>query len=208
MSEGTCLRARPALRENEATMNPTDTNITTSPYRRGADFGFFFGLYLTLMFFSSIFAQHLPLLGLLSMALMVGVPAVIYYFIRRYDRELQDCATFPMMWMLGVVIFVCGILISGALLVVYMEWIEPDFVLKQLEGVVEMGRKAPGTALAEAGDIASQMIKARFIPSPIAIVVELIMAAIVSGSLLSIAISGVFAFRHKMQRRMRKRDNI
>ena len=45
------------------------------------------------------------------------------------------------------------------------------------------------------------MIKANFIPSPIAIVTELIMAAIVSGSILSIIISAGFAMRHKALRR-------
>lgn len=185
------------------TMSETDTNLITSPYRRGADDGFIFGLYLTLMFFGPILAPKMALFSLLSLLMMVGVPVVIFFFIRRYDRQLQECATFPMMWMLGVVIFVCGMLIAGALMVIYMQWIAPDFVLTQLQGVVELGRQAPGTALAEAADIASQMIEANFIPSPIAIVSELIMAAIVSGSLLSILISSFFALKHKTSRQRR-----
>lgn len=184
-------------------MTSQNQNIITSPYRRGADFGFIFGLYLTLMFFSSIFSPKLPLLGLLSLAMMVCVPVVIFIFIRRYDRELQECATFPMMWMLGVVVFVCGMLISGSLLVIYMKWIEPGFIVGQLEGLVELGRQSPGTFAAEAGKVAEQMIEANFIPSPMAIVSEMIMAAIVSGSILSITISALFALRHKMQRHRR-----
>ena len=82
-----------------------------------------------------------------------------------------------------------------------MKWIEPDFVVTQLEGLVETGKQLPGTPVADAGEIASQMIKANFIPSPIAIVTELIMAAIVSGSILSIIISAGFAMRHKALRR-------
>lgn len=182
-------------------MDSTDKNIITSPYRRGADFGFLFGIYLTVMFFSSILAKSLPLTGLLSFVMMIGVPVFIFLVLRRYDRELQGCATFPMMWMAGVVTFICGILISGSLLVIYMKWIEPDFVLHQLEGLVEAGRQVPGTPIADAGDIASQMIKANFIPTPIAIVSELIMATIVSGSILSIIISAGFALLHKSQRR-------
>lgn len=182
-------------------MDLTDKKIITSPYRRGADFGFLFGIYLTVMFFGSIFAGSLPLGGILSFVLMLGVPVFIFIALWRYDRELQGCATFPMMWMAGVVTFICGILISGALLVIYMKWIEPDFVVAQLEGLVETGKQLPGTPVADAGEIASQMIKANFIPSPIAIVTELIMAAIVSGSILSIIISAGFAMRHKALRR-------
>ena len=199
---GGCFRERPGSFLIPMTANQ---NIITSPYRRGADFGFIFGLYMSLMFFSSIFASALPLLGLLSLVMVVCVPAVIYVFIRRYDKELQECATFPMMWMLGVVVFVCGILISGALLVVYMKWIEPDFIMGQLQGLIELGKNSPGTALEEAGGIAAQMIEANFIPSPIAIVSEIIMAAIVSGSILSIVISALIALRHKLQRQRRGR---
>ncbi len=187
-------------------MIATETDMITSPYRRGADDGFFFGIYLTLMFFSSIFAQSLPLLGLLSPVMALGVPAVIWFFIRRYDRMLQECATFPMMWMLGVVIFVCGSLISGLLLTIYMKWIEPDFVLNQLNAIIELGKGAPGTVLAEAGDIAAQMIEANFVPTPIAIVSEIIMLATVTGSLLSIVISGIFALKHKTQRHRREQQ--
>lgn len=183
----------------------SDRKIITSPYRRGADFGLIFGLYLTLMFFSSIFATKLPMLGLLSFTLMVAVPVVIFLMIRRYDRELQECATFPMMWMLGVVTFVCGMLICSTFLAIYMKWIEPEFVLNQLKNLVEVGRQAPGTSLEEAADMAEQLIKANFIPSPMAIISELIMAAIVSGSILSILISSFFALRHKSARHRRER---
>lgn len=185
-------------------MTATETDMITSPYRRGADDGFLFGIYLTLMFFSSIFAPRVPLLGLMPPLMALAVPAIIWFFIRRYDRSLQECATFPMMWMLGVVIFVCGSLIAGVLLTIYMKWIEPDFIINQFWAVIELGKDAPGTFLAEAGDIASQMIEANFVPSPIAIVSEIIMLATVTGSLLSIAISAIIALMHKTQRHRRE----
>lgn len=166
-----------------------------SPYRRGADDGFYFGLYLAAMFFSSIFAQHLPMLSLLSMAMMVLVPLVIFRFMRSYNRDLGSAASFPMLWMHGVVIFFCGILISGAALVVYMKWIEPDFVINQIRGIADMAGMAPGTMVDSAADMASKMLEARFIPTPMAIVTELIMLAIVTGSILSIILSALFAIR-------------
>lgn len=171
-----------------------------SPYHRGADDGFTFGIYLTLLFFSSIFAPKLPLLGLLSFGLMLGVPTLIYLFIRRYDRELGEMSSFPALWMHGIVIFVCGILISGAGLVVYMKWIEPGFIVGQLNNLVEAGKAAPGTAIADAGQLAEKMIETKFIPSATSIVVELIMLAIISGSILSIVISFFLSMRRKMRR--------
>ncbi len=169
-----------------------------SPYRRGADDGFIFGLYLSVMFFTSIYSAGLPVLSLLSLGMMVCVPVVIFVFMRRFEAALKEYATFPMLWMQGVVIFFCGTIIAGALLVVYMKWVEPDYVLKQLEGLAELGSTADGGFVAEAGEMAGKMIEANFIPSPIAIVTEIIMTSIVTGSLLSMAISGVMTLRRRV----------
>ena len=76
-----------------------------SPYRRGADDGLWFGLYLSVMFFSSILSGRVAMLSLLSLVLVVCVPVVIYFFMRAYDRRLGPAGTFPMLWMQGVVIF-------------------------------------------------------------------------------------------------------
>ena len=101
-----------------------------SPYRRGADDGFFFGAYLTVMFFASIFSEWMPLLQLLSGAMAVCVPLTIYRFMLRYHRSLGQMGSFPMLWMQGVVIFFCGMLLAGTALVVFMKWLSPDFVVE------------------------------------------------------------------------------
>lgn len=168
-----------------------------SPYRRGADDGFFFGLYLTAMFFASIFSQTLPLLSLLSLAMMVLVPVVIYRFMRNYDRSLGAAASFPMLWMQGVVIFFCGTLIAGAALTIYLRWIDPDYIISQLRGVADLAGQAPGTFVDGAADMASRMIEANFIPTPISIVTELLLLSIVTGSFLSIALSAFLTLRRK-----------
>lgn len=168
-----------------------------SPYRRGADDGFIFGIYLTVMFFASIFAGSSALLPLLALAMMVCVPLVIYRFMRSYDRKLGAAATFAMLWMQGVVIFFCGMLIAGTALVVYMKWIHPEFVMEQLTAVAALKDTMPGGQIDLAADVASKMIEARFIPTPIDIVTEMIMLAIVSGSLLSMTLSGIFALRRR-----------
>lgn len=102
-----------------------------SPYRRGADDGFLFGIYLTVMFFASIFAGSFAPLSLLALVMMVSVPVVIYRFMRSYHRSLGPSGTFAMLWMQGVMIFFCGMLIAGTALVVYMKWIHPGFVVEQ-----------------------------------------------------------------------------
>lgn len=176
--------------------------MVTSPYRRGADDGFLFGLYLTLMFFGFFTAQRSSALALTAFALAVFVPLVIFLFMRRYDRQLNGCVTFPMFWMQGMMIFICGILIAGAFTVIYLTWIEPDFIFWQFSSLAEVGSQpdAKGTALEEMGEMASQMIEKHMLPTPISIVVELILIAIVSGSLLSILLACYFTMRRRFRR--------
>ncbi len=166
-----------------------------SPYRRGADDGFIFGAYLSVMFLASLLSAHIPFLSLLSLAMAAGVPVVVYLFMRRFNTELKEFATFPMLWMQGVVIFICGILIAGTVLAVYLQWIEPGYVLNQLREVVKLGSASDNPTIAQAAELADAMIKSNMIPSTMAIVTEMILVAIFSGSLLSILLSAFFTIR-------------
>lgn len=168
-----------------------------SPYRRGADDGFIFGIYLTVMFFASIFAGNFTVLPLLALVMMAAVPAVIYRFMLSYHRTLGPAGSFAMLWMHGVVIFFCGMLIAGTALVIYMKWIHPGFVIEQLTAVAALKGSMPGTQMDTAAELASKMLEARFIPAPIDIVTEIMMLAIVSGSILSMTLSGIFALRRR-----------
>lgn len=168
-----------------------------SPYRRGADDGFIFGIYLTVMFFASILAGSFAPLSLLAFVMMVGVPVVIYRFMLSYHRMLGASGSFAMLWMQGVVIFFCGILIAGTALVVYMKWIHPGFIAEQLAAVAALKDTMPGSQMDFAADVAAKMLEAKFIPTPIDIVTEMIMLAIVSGSLLSMTLSGIFALHRR-----------
>lgn len=171
-----------------------------SPYRRGADDGFIFGLYLSAMFFASIFSASAPLLSVLALVMAVAVPVVILRFMLRYDRLMGQAVSFPMFWMHGVVTFFCGTCIAGTLLVIYMKWLSPDFVLNQLRQLAALDGTAPGTFVQQASEMAGQMIEANFIPTPIAIVIEIIMLAIVSGSILSIILGAVLSMRRRAPR--------
>lgn len=52
-------------------------------FRRGADDGFLLGLYFSALFFAMVYSMAVPLLSMAALALMAGVPVVIYKFLRR-----------------------------------------------------------------------------------------------------------------------------
>lgn len=173
--------------------------MTESPYRRGAEDGLRFGAYLGVMFFASIFSSALPLLSVLSMAMMIAVPGIAYALMRRYQSRLGAEASFALLWTHGVMLFLGGSLVAGAALAVYMKWIEPDFVYTQLESLAAMQGKMPGTFVDTAAEMASSMIEARFIPSAISIVTEIIMLGVVTGSALTMILSAILLMKRRKE---------
>ena len=99
-----------------------------SVYKRGADDGLFFGIYLIIMFFSSAFSMAVPFAGLLSIILVLGVPFLIYRFLRRSYVNDSGTTQFSALWVQGITTFFCGSLISGIAALVYMQWVNPDFI--------------------------------------------------------------------------------
>lgn len=168
-----------------------------SPYRRGADDGIVMGLYLTVMFFASIFSASLPVLTWLALLMMVCVPLLVWRLMSRYHRLLGQASSFAMLWMYGVVMFFCGMLITGVALEVYMTWIHPGYVAEQLQSLAALKGDYPGSYLDTMAEMARSMLDAHFIPAPINLVAELVMMAIVSGSLLSIILSALLTIRSR-----------
>ncbi len=168
-----------------------------SPYRRGADDGLVMGMYLTVMFFASIFSGSLPLLAWLALSMAVCVPLLVWRLMGRYQRALGPASSFSMLWMYGVVMFFCGILIAGMALEVYMTWIHPDYVAEQLRSLAALKDTYPGTDLDSVADMAQGMVDTHFIPAPMHLLAVLVMMAIVSGSMLSIVLGGLLTFRHR-----------
>lgn len=168
-----------------------------SPYRRGADDGLVMGVYFMVMFFTSIFSGALPLLSLLSVGMMVAVPGVVYVMMRRYHRSLGVASSFAMLWMYGVVLFFCGMLLAGAVLVAYLRWVSPEYISDQLAQLASLEGEMPGSVMDDAAGLAQQMIDAGFVPTAISIVSEMIMLAIVTGSMLSLVLSGIMTVRFR-----------
>lgn len=177
-----------------------ESSVTISPYRQGADDGLRFGAYLSVLFFSSIFAPRIPGFGLLSLILAIGVPVVIAWYLGKYNRNCNFRATFSMMWTQGVIIFVCGCLISGVLLFIYMKWMNPHFIITQWQHLVDIGAQSASPDLNNMGQVASKMIEAGMLPSAIEVVVEIVLMGVASGSILSLIIAAFIGARNRRRR--------
>lgn len=165
-------------------MNQLKTN-THSPYRRGADFGVYFGLYLTALFFASAFSISAPLLSFLSLVLIAGVPFVIYFMLRTSYRKDYCKTLFSSLWMEGIAIFFFGGLIASFVSVVYMRWINPDFINTQVDTLIDLYRSIDWDRGHEMADIFQRAREQHLLPSAIQITVDMLWLIVFSGSILS-----------------------
>lgn len=163
--------------------------LPPSPYRRGANDGFYFGLYLTVMFFAIVISVKVSVFSLLAFAMMLFVPFLIYRWLRRSYVEDKGRSQLSALWMQGIVIFACGSLIAGVVATIYLKWIDPDFIVNRLNEAIELYKDSDWPQGREIATVMQEMIDYNFVPSAIAIIFEMIWLSIFSGSLLSLLMS-------------------
>lgn len=164
-----------------------------SPYRRGAEDGLIFGIYLTVLFYATVLSQQFPLLGFPALIMIAGVPVVIFMMMKRYAVRLGAASSFSMLWMQGLVIFACGSTIACAMLYIYLRWINPDFFSSQFEYLATLKIDESTEFLSQSKEMARQILDAGMIPRAIDMVIEFILLGVVSGSLLSMVLSAIIA---------------
>lgn len=88
--------------------------------------------------------------------------------------------------MQGIMTFICGSLIAGLVAVVYLKWINPDFIADRIQEAIDFYSGSGWQQGAEMADLLKNMVKAHVVPTPIQIVIEMIWLGVFSGSLLSL----------------------
>lgn len=161
------------------------TDINTSVYRQGADTGLYFGLYLTALFFTMAYSVNVPFLSLLSFLLMLGVPVFIYKCLRSYYCRLRGHVIFSGLWMYGIMIFLCGSLISAALSVIYMKWISPGFMAAQMQTSLDILEASPMPQAHETAETVRLMRDNGMLPGPVEVALRIVSFNVFTGSMLS-----------------------
>lgn len=159
--------------------------LNSSPYRRGAIYGLSFGIYLTAIFFAVSYMFDYPMLALPGFLLMIGVPVLIYIYLRRSYIEDRGMTIYSSLWMEGIAIFFFGGLLASFVAVIYMRWIEPTFVDSRIDAMIELYSQNEVARGQDAVDILMRAREQNLIPKPIDIAVESLWAIVFTGSLLS-----------------------
>ena len=148
-----------------------------------------FGLYLTVLLAGMLFGSGMAASGWLALVLLVATPVLLWWLMLRYHRSLGPETGFGMLWLDGTLTVMFGLLIAAAFLIVYMKWIEPDFVLRQLQAIIDANAEHPEMGLEQYATVASNLIANGEVPSPA------LMAStfIVLNMMVGVVASAVFA---------------
>lgn len=165
-----------------------DNNVAKymSPYKRGADDGFYFGGYLALLFVVFFYQWDHRLLAMPMLLLVLGVPVIVFGALRRSYLRDGRTTLLSSLWMQGIVMFFCGSLISGLVAYIMMTYVEPGWLVRIVRQMAEIFESQADDHSRRMAMICRNMLELRIVPSPIAIVFQSVWAAVLTGSLLSL----------------------
>ena len=107
-------------------------------YREGANKGVIVGVYLSVIFLCAVLSDYVPLLSLVAILLMLGVPFFIYRIMNFIYKKYQRVADFSSLWMLGISLFLGGSLICSLVTYATLEYVLPDYIYNQAEKALEL----------------------------------------------------------------------
>lgn len=161
-----------------------------SPYKRGADWGAIFGIYLSALFFATSYSVSNPWCAIASLVLIIGVPVCIFIMLRRSYVADNGTTIFSSLWMEGIAIFFFGGLIASIVAMVYMRWIVPTFFEDRIDILIDTYNSMEGMPRAkEAAEMLQAARDQKLLPKPIELTVDMLWLIVFSGSILSMVMS-------------------
>ena len=172
-------------------------------FQRAAEWGVPFGLYLACGGVSSIFADWFPPLGLIFFLLVLATPVVVYYFQRRKFIEDDGFTEYAGLWMLGILLFILGIILAGFVIYLVLQYGRPDFMYEQARQVIKVYSETPELRDSEMLHVLKRMVDERLMPSPIETVFNVFWFVAFGGCIIS-AITALIAQRPLKRHRNRQ----
>lgn len=127
-----------------------------------------------------------PLLSLVTLALIIGIPVAVYRSLRRSYVASMGNATLSELWVEGIATFLFGAAICGLVTIIYMKWIAPGFLISQVQDTIDACRAAGTPEHLECARILNNMITQGVVPSPSTFVISMFWLTMAGGCILSL----------------------
>ena len=160
-------------------------------WRRGANDGMFLGLWMSAIFICGAYSQNISLLAWLTLLMMAAVPVIVYGWLKRDWLKWPQMRFFSAAWMHGICIFFFGSLIMAAVIVIFMKFIRPDFILESVRRAIEIYRSLDDPEAANMAHTLQEMINRHMLPTPVNLGITMIWTVTFTGSILSMILTGM-----------------
>jgi len=138
-----------------------------SIYQRAGEWGLPFGLYLSCTAVASIFADWFAPLAAIFLSLVLLAPVVVYYFQRRKFIEDGGFTEYAALWMLGIMLFILGGIVSSFIVYLVLQYVRPDFMYEQAQAAIQAYNQMPQMQDSELLNVLQRAVDEKLLPSPI-----------------------------------------
>jgi hypothetical protein len=147
------------------------------------------GIIMIVLFLAAAYSLQIPMLGIPALALIVAVPFVVYFMIRRDYLRYPGMRFFSALWLHGICTFFFGSLLLAAAMYVFLRFIEPTFIIDNLRNAIDVYRSLGVPEATEMADAMQAIIDKHMVPSAISFAIGSIWSTVFSGSMLSLLIA-------------------
>lgn len=174
-----------------------------SIYRRGADDGFIFGVYLSVLFLLQALAlvHGWDAASIIGLIMMMAVPVVVYFFLRRGYFAEERRSRFSAMWLHGICIFFFGSLLMALTSYIYMRLVHPGYIPEVVEILRQAYTSIGSKDAMEAAHMVEKIQQQHLYPTAAEIAVTFIWLDVFTGSLLSMLLSLIIRAVYPASRR-------
>ena len=171
-----------------------------SIFQCAGQWGLPFGLYLSCAAVASIYADWFAPLQLVFLILLLGTPVVAYAFQRRKFIEDDGFTEYSALWMLGIMLFILGTIISSLVVYLVLQYLRPNYIYEQTQMAIDTYKQLPQMRDSEMLEILQKMVDRRLLPTPIETVFNAFWFITFGGCLVS-AVTALVARRSLPKRR-------
>lgn len=154
-------------------------------YKEGGNKGIWMGVYLSALFLCAVLSDRIPLLSVVAFVLLVGIPFFSYRIIARIYKKNERKMDFTSLWLLGIMLFLCGSLICALVSYIYLQYVQPDFIYEQASKTLELYREIPQLRDSDVASLLEASIEDGLLPDAIQFAMEMLWMTVFSGSVLA-----------------------
>lgn len=163
--------------------------------QQGMHNGVRFGLLLTAFYALSLGSARVPLLNIPALLCLVALPVALYIWMRNDFRASKGMHTVGTLWLNGLLTVIGGALLASVPLVVFLQWIDPQFLPDQWETMVSALGSSPDAQTQRMATDLRQALDNGFSISPIIFTMTMLWTMTFIGSILALIIGVVVKSR-------------